>query len=159
MNAYLNDLTHFFTRFMKIYHEEIAKKKDTLYHIIKIENSPQSCIYFHVACKNIQLKMPLSKLMHSSLLLGFSKPDIAIITHLGTKHEAKEAINFTVNSSDLNELHTVITFQGTDNGTIYRKTAEEIMYDAKLLVQFSKEDLRSIIFAAAQDQHRIEETF
>lgn len=145
-----------FLKMWEVYRKEANFQELNQYRLLEIIEEKNAQI--QVVGKGIVLTLPIEELMHSKILLGFSKADIAIITHLGTKHEAKEAIRFTVNSSDLVGLRTVVTFQGADNGAVYRKTAEEIMYDAKLLVQFSKEDLRSIIFAAAQDQYRIEET-
>ena len=76
-----------FSGFLNDYRRELSDKKETAYVIEKLPARDDINIYFQIRGKNVLLKMPPEKLMHADFLMGFSKADIAIITHLGTKKE------------------------------------------------------------------------
>lgn len=76
-----------FSGFLNDYRQELSDKKETAYIIEKLPTRKDINIYFQIRGKNVLLKMPPEKLMHADFLMGFSKADIAIIAHLGTKKE------------------------------------------------------------------------
>jgi hypothetical protein len=83
-------IVEIFSGLFKDYREELSEKNETAYLIQKLPSLHDANIYFQIRGKNILLKMLPEKLMHAEFLMGFSKADIAIIIHLGTKNEMEQ---------------------------------------------------------------------
>lgn len=87
----IESIHNFFKLSNQIYHNETMNRQNVTYRITNISNEDDPYIYFHFVGKNLGSKALPEEIMCSDFLLGFSKADIAIITHLGTKKELEKA--------------------------------------------------------------------
>ncbi len=61
------------------------------YRLIKQPTKDDQYLHIHVVNKGIIFKMLPEDIMRDDMLLSFSRTDIVIITHLGTKNEMKSS--------------------------------------------------------------------
>lgn len=64
-----------------------SNQEKPYYRIIKVPSETDKNIHFQVIGKNLIFNMLPEKIMRDNILMGFSRADVATITHLGTKHE------------------------------------------------------------------------
>jgi hypothetical protein len=75
----------------------LIKKEQAYYRIIAVLD--KNIIHFQINGKSTSLKMPAEKIMRDNLLFGFSRAEIALITHLGTKNEIEHHSQYPKSST------------------------------------------------------------
>src|ERR1700677_4850504 len=63
------------------------KEAQPYYRVVKMPSENDNRVHFQIVGKNVVLNMSPEKIMRNDILLGFSKAEIVLITHLGTKNE------------------------------------------------------------------------
>src|SRR3990167_3855506 len=87
---WVGSIRNFIALSKQIYHNETENRQYISYRVTDFPCDQDPHIYFQLVGKNLGTKALPAELMHSDLLMGFSKADIAIITHLGTKKELEK---------------------------------------------------------------------
>ena len=92
----LQEYTKYMTLLYKMsFNFAFAIKEEPYYRIVKTPDEGDKRVFFQMVNKKVIIKMLPEEIMRDDLLLGFSRAEIAILVHLGTKNEVStESIKF-----------------------------------------------------------------
>lgn len=148
-----------FKSFLRSYLDELALRKEDQYRIVQLPDAKNPYIHYQVIGKNLVGKALAEELMRNDFLIGFSKADIAVITHLGTQKELEKntlKINFVTRivkqfftKSGKNKF--LLKIHGQDQ--LVETVPEEIITNTAALQMLSAEDAAKIGFAAAENHY------
>lgn len=145
-----------FFKMLELYQKEMKARTEHQYRIVNIPVN-ETEVEFQVIGKGIILPVPITQLMHSDLLMGFSKTDIALITHFGTKLETIAQFSQQPKSKILKLLFeqdkTTFVVE-KENGEVAEYQAHELYQDDALANSFSGKAGMSIGYAAAKAHHK-----
>lgn len=139
-----------------------SKQEQPFYRIVKLPDELEEKIYFQVVGTANVLKMLPEEIMRNDLLLGFSRVDIALITHLGTKNEvtafsqqaSKEGSKFfKVLKQIFTRGKTSFVFE-KDTGEVMECEAHELYTDESVADRFSGKDAMKIGYSAAESHYQ-----
>lgn len=107
--------------------------------------------------KHVLPRYRADELLEDDIIANFPPKHIKMITFLACKKFFEEVSQFEVISKEQVLHETIFTFQQKETGIVFRKSAQALMYNQNLFLNFSKNDIKDIVFSAAQDQYRFEE--
>lgn len=110
--------------------------------------------------KNLYFRIPVGELMRSKLLMNFSKADIAIITHLGTKKELEKEQAKTKPKLLARIAHqlfgkggkTKFMLKFPEQEQLVEAVPEEVMTNKEALEMLESHDAAMIGYAAAENR-------
>lgn len=137
-----------------------------IYRIVESPESSPSTIHFQMVGKRSIISMRPEQIMRDNMLMGFSKGDIAIITHLGTKAEYKaEALKkpnaiMRIIHQLFTGKHSTLLVQNTESKTIAEKSPSDLYFDPSTHERYSAADALLIGYSAAEERYKkiIDET-
>ncbi len=150
-------LTEILIDLFKLYREN---SPDLKYRIIKNPDAADPLVHFQVSGKSIVLKELPEKIMHSNLLMGFSKADIAILTYLGTKTEIENQ-QFSARPKLLARIsqqlfgkggNTKFLLKMPEQDQLVEAVPEEVMMNDEALDMLSSKDAAMLGYAAAENR-------
>ncbi|MCD6048592.1 MAG: hypothetical protein K0S08_2239 [Gammaproteobacteria bacterium] len=149
----------FFSRMLELYRKESYEREVNQYRVIEIIPDAAE-IQFQVIGTGVLLKVSADKLMRSDLLLGFSKKDIAVITHMGTKVENKDesykkrGILSRIIRQIFSDKKSKFIVEDIEKKELIEKTAYDLYTDKTTPDKFSSADTLMIGYSAAEDHYR-----
>lgn len=159
-------LQDYVKRFMLLYQTVFTasnnkqKQEQPFYRIVKMPDDFDKCIHFQIIGKGIHLKMLPEIIMRDNLLLFFSKADIILITHLGTKNELISQ-NDSLTKNKLFKILKQIIDKGRtyfvvekSTGEISQYHAEDVYDDESLMNNFCSADAVKIGYTAAEEHYK-----
>lgn len=129
---------------------------DILYRVVKLPCPNDPKLQIQIIGKNITLNLKPEEVMRDDMLLGFSKADIAIITHLGTRQEVghvsaakPSAVKRIVQQLFGKKTEFVVEDQQTQHQIV---SPEALFNDPNTAQSFNTADGMAIGYAAADAQ-------
>lgn len=150
-------LTEVLIDLFKLYRENSSNLK---YRIIKNPDAADPLVHFQVSGKSIVLKELPEKIMHSNLLMGFSKADVAILTYLGAKAELDKQ-RFSAKPKLLARIAQQLLGKGgntkfllkiPEQDQLVEAVPEEVMMNDVALDMLSSKDAAMLGYAAAENR-------
>jgi len=147
----------FILKLLELYRKESASRDYNPYRIIEIIER-NSTVSFQITGTNVVLSVSAVELMRSEFLLGFSKSNIVLITHIGTKKELNHQLEVT-SKNVFRIIKHIFTFGKNkfliedDEGESFELEAAEIFYDKNIAGKFSGIDGMNIGYSAAEDHY------
>lgn len=138
------------------------KQEHALYRIAKLPEGTDKNVHFQIIGKSVILKMLPEEIMRQDILLGFSRAEIAIITHIGTKselnhHHAKPRNNFFKIIKQIFSNEKTLFLVEKEHGEIAEYAANDLLSDSSLAEKFNGIDGIKIGYTAAEEHYnRIE---
>lgn len=160
----IKELQQYKEQVIYLYKEIVRSSKNQTeiphYRIVKMPDEHDKKISFQIINKNLIARLLPEELMRSDLLTHFSRTEIAIISHLGTKNELiKDA------EKKKNNLFKVICqklvfgktkfFIEKENGEVIEREAMKIIQDIDLIDKISGKDGVNIGYTAAQEHYNL----
>ncbi len=151
-----------FTLFTKIFRQELGRNNElqVSYRIINLPTEKDTHVHFQIIGKGIVLKMTPAKIMRDEMLMGFSKADIALITHYGTKAEyqaesnKKRGILSRIVQQLFGDKQSAFLIHDAEQEKVIEKTAQELYFDPSTKERFSSADALVIGYSAAEERYR-----
>lgn len=134
----------------------IQQSQQVFYRIIKLPDDTDKRIHFQMIGKNITLKMSPEDIMRDDILLLFSKADIILITHLGTKNEIVPVSQnkfFKILRQIFNKGKTYFLVEKS-TGEVSEYQAQDMYNDKSLANNFCGMDGIKIGYTVAEDHYK-----
>lgn len=134
------------------------KEEQPYYRIVKMPNEADRNIHFQVIGKNIVLSMLPEKIMRDHLLMGFSRADVAVITHLGTKQEITSELSGTQNKF-FKIIRQIFSSGKTkfviekESGEVVEHVASELLDQPTIVEKLNGTDGLKVGYAAAEEHY------
>lgn len=157
---WVGSIRNFIALSKQIYHNETENRQYISYRVTDFPCDQDPHIYFQLVGKNLGTKALPAELMHSDLLMGFSKADIAIITHLGTKKELEKEHAATKPKLLARIAHqlfgkggkTKFMLKFPEQEQLVEAVPEEVMTNKEALEMLESHDAAMIGYAAAENR-------
>ncbi len=156
----MSNRKNIFQFLFSVYQTEAAARTYKQYRITKKPDEADPHVYFQIAGKNLTLHALPEEIMHSDILLGFSKADIAIITHLGTKTELEKKYaekKQTLLARIVQQIFgksgkTKFMVKLPEQDKLVEAVPEEVMTNKEALGMFESHEAAMIGYAAAENR-------
>jgi hypothetical protein len=128
------------------------------YRLLQLPNEKDPNVHFHIVNKRMTLKMLPEEIMKDSMLLQFSKADIALITHSGTKNELKASLSIHNNKAVkilkqfFQKGKTFFVIE-KEEGVVEEYAANEIYSDINITEKLSGTDGIKVGYSVAEEHY------
>lgn len=133
-------------------YNDLQKKINTIYRIVDVKKntSGSASLQVQVIGRSTFIECsPQEILADDNLLEGFSKKDIRTITYYACQPSTKP--KFKLLAQEFLEDKLVFKLKNLDSNEVIIKSAGDILLDKNIIDSLSKEDARSISFAAGYE--------
>ena len=156
----MRDTRSFLNKIFRNYNDELSLLNGVQYRIVSLPTKDNPFLKFQLVGKKFVLKERPHKIMSSDFLMGFSKADIAIITHLGTKKELEREQAETKPKLLARIAHQLFGQGGKskfmlkfpEQEQLVEAVPEEVMTNKKALEMLESHDAAMIGYAAAENR-------
>jgi len=158
-NSYIKKAMLPFQALLQGYLEAVKQAHVAIYRVVKLPDNDDHRIHFQIVGEDVFLKMLPEEIMRDDMLMGFSKADIAVITHLGTKKEESKKKAGNIVSRIVRQIFgkkgkTQFLIENHDQDELVAKTPLELYHDESTKSAFSVEDALKIGYTAAQEYYQ-----
>ena len=155
----VNKQTTLIGNIIKLFHE-LQKNTHThesaIYRIVQLPCQKDPRIHFQLTGKSVHLAMTPDEIMRDDMLLGFSKADIALITHIGTRLELDKQPTKTGPVArivrQLFDRKPKLVIARDDQNELQTHDPESLYNNPKTAEEFAAADTMQIGYAAAEAQ-------
>ncbi len=137
-----------------------SKTEEVRYRLVKLPSEADPYIHIQIINTRAISKLLPEKIMHDNMLLHFSKSDIALIAHLGTKNEVqkiavKEKFSFyKIVKRLFNKDNTTSYLLEKEDNQMAEHSAEEIYRDEVLAEKLTGKDGMIVGYSVAEAHYQ-----
>ena len=157
-NASPSYLKQFISLFQSAVELSKLKSEPPRYRLLKLPTSEDSFVYFQIVNKRTTSKMLPEEIMRDNLLLHFSRADIAMITHIGTKNEMKTSFFksenkvFRILKQLFSKGKTTFVIE-KEEGVVEEHAANDIYNNSEITEKLSGTDGVKIGYSVAEEHY------